>query len=87
MVLFTLASVVSALRYGLYPEIFAVMIHDPVNSLFLGTIPMGFATIIEMVLFACVPHWGPWAVTFVWVLWMVDVVAAVAVTIFLSYTL
>lgn len=86
-ILFTLAFLTSLARYTLYPEIWSVMIRDPTNSLFLGTIPMGFATLIEMWVFVCVPLWGPWAKTFAWALWMVDTVFAVAVTISLSFLL
>ena len=56
---------VSLLRYVLYPEIWVVMIQHPTQSLFLGTFPMGLATIINMVVFVCVPAWGPGTVTLV----------------------
>jgi hypothetical protein len=79
--------ITSILRYTLYPEIWSVMIQDPTNSLFLATIPMGFATIIEMWVFACVPLWGEWTKTVAWALWMVDVVAAASVTLSLSFIL
>lgn len=85
--IFTLALITSVLRYTLYPEIWKVMIQDPTNSLFLATVPMGFATLIEMWIFVCVPHWGQWAVTVAWVLWMIDVVAAASVTLSLSFIL
>ncbi|OQE15300.1 hypothetical protein PENSTE_c029G05808 [Penicillium steckii] len=85
--IFTLALMTSVLRYTLYPEIWKVMIQDPTNSLFLATVPMGFATLIEMWIFVCVPHWGQWAVTVAWVLWMIDVVAAASVTLSLSFIL
>lgn len=85
--LFSLALLTSILRYTLYPEIWSVMIRDPVNSLFLATIPMGFATLIEMWMFVCVPAWGPWAVEVAWGMWMVDAVGAVGVTCFLSFSL
>ncbi|KAK7705942.1 Plasma membrane sulfite pump involved in sulfite metabolism [Botryosphaeria dothidea] len=49
-ILFTLAFLTSVVRYTLYPEIWGVMIRDPINSLFLGTIPMGFATLIEIMM-------------------------------------
>lgn len=39
-VLFACAFFISALRFTLYPEIWAVMIVDSTNSLFLGKIPM-----------------------------------------------
>lgn len=56
---------ISLLRYILYPEIWVVMIQHPTQSLFLGTFPMGLATIINMVVFVCVPAWGPGTVTLV----------------------
>jgi len=87
LIIFTLASIISIIRYTAYPEIWTVMIHDPTNSLFLGTIPMGFATIIEGLIFLCCPHWGPWATTLAWILWMIDSIAAIAVTISLSFIL
>lgn len=45
--LFSSAFLVSILRYTIWPEIWTVMIEDSNNSLFLGTIPMGFATIVR----------------------------------------
>ncbi|KAJ5732264.1 hypothetical protein N7493_003745 [Penicillium malachiteum] len=85
--LFSLAFVTSFLRYTLYPEIWKVMIQDPTNSLFLATIPMGFATLIEMWVFICVPYWGSWAISMAWALWIVDVIAAASVTLSLSFIL
>lgn len=77
----------SVLRYVLFPEIWSVMIQDPVNSLFLATCPMGFATLIEMWVFICVPIWGDWAATLAWALWIVDAIAAASVTVSLSFIL
>ncbi|KAK3074740.1 Plasma membrane sulfite pump involved in sulfite metabolism [Teratosphaeriaceae sp. CCFEE 6253] len=85
--LFSLAFLASLLRYTLWPRIWTVMIEDATNSLFLGTVPMGFATIIEMWIFVCVPAWGPWAAQVAWVLWMLDAVVAVAVTVSLGVLL
>ncbi|KAJ5119213.1 hypothetical protein N7526_010850 [Penicillium atrosanguineum] len=87
VVVFALAFVTSILRYTLYPEIWRVMIRDPTNSLFLATVPMGLATLIEMWVVICVPRWGEWATSFVWALWIVDVVAAASVTLSLSFIL
>lgn len=86
-VLFALAFGVSVLRYTLWPEIWGVMIQDPTNSLFLGTIPMGFATLVTSWVFLCCPYWGEWATTFAWVCWMIDSVVAVAVTVSLPFLL
>jgi len=87
LILFTLASIISTLRYTLYPEIWTVMIHDPNNSLFLATAPMGFATLIQSFIVLCCPYWGPWATTLAWILWMIDSVASFAVTVSLSFIL
>jgi tellurite resistance protein TehA-like permease len=79
-ILFSLAFIISFLRYTLYPELWGVMIKDATNSLFLGTMPIGFATLVEAWILLCVPYWGPWATTFAWVMWIVDCVVAAAVT-------
>jgi tellurite resistance protein TehA-like permease len=85
--LFAAAFTISVLRYTLYPEIWAVMIADSTNSLFLGTAPMGFATLISCWVFLCVPYWGEWAGTLAWVCWIGDCVVAVAVTVSLPFLL
>jgi tellurite resistance protein TehA-like permease len=87
IILFVLASIVSILRYTLYPEIWGVMIRDPVNSLFLSTIPMGFATLINMWILICVPAWGDWAKTATLVFWIIDTVASVTTTLALPMML
>ncbi|KIV96043.1 hypothetical protein PV10_03625 [Exophiala mesophila] len=86
-VLFSLAFLASFLRYTLYPEIWYVMIADGTNSLFLATIPMGFATLINAWIFLCCPYWGYWSVTFAWVCWMIDAIVAAAVTVSLPFLL
>ncbi|KAF2264688.1 sulfite transporter Ssu2 [Lojkania enalia] len=86
-ILFFSALSISVLRYTLYPEIWGVMIADSTNSLFLGTIPMGFATLVEAWIFLCIPYWGPWAITLAWICWMIDCVVALAVTISMTVLL
>lgn len=86
-VLFSCAFLASVLRYTLYPEIWSVMIADPTNSLFLGTIPMGFATLVQSWIWLCCPYWGYWSVKFAWVMWMIDAVVAAAVTVSLPFLL
>lgn len=78
VLLFALFLLLSTLRYFLYPEIFPVMTLHPAQSLFLGTLPMGLATIINMFCFVCVPAWGSWASYFAWGLWIVDSIISVA---------
>lgn len=86
-ILFTISFSISVARYTFYPEIWKVMIRDPTNSLFLGTIPMGFATMIEAWVIICCPYWGNWSVTFIWVLWMIDAIVSILVTTSLSFLL
>jgi tellurite resistance protein TehA-like permease len=86
-VLFSFALTISIVRYTLYPEIWGVMIRDPTNSWFLGTIPMGFATLVNMWIYVCVPVWGPWAATVAWVGWMIDAILAAGVTLSMSVLL
>ena len=86
-ILFSAALATSILRYAIWPEIWSVMIADPTNSLFLATMPIGFATLVEMWISICVPAWGEWAAYVAWALWMLDVVLAVGVTISLGILL
>jgi tellurite resistance protein TehA-like permease len=85
--IFLASFVASALRYAIWPEIWAVMIQDPNNSLFLGTFPMGLATLIQLWTAICVPVWGEWALTFAWVWWMIDTIIAVATAVSLPILL
>ena len=85
--LFCAAFTISLLRYTIWPEIWSVMLQDATNSLFLGTAPMAFATLVEMWIFVCVPAWGSWAAYVGWALWMIDSVAAIAVTVSLGVLL
>lgn len=63
--LFVTFLLLSILRYSIWPEIWMKMIRHPVQSLFIGTFPMGLATIINMTVFVCVPAWGGWVTTLV----------------------
>jgi len=56
--LFILFTFISIVRYTVYPEIWLAMIRHPAQSLFVGTFPMGLATITNMIVFVCVPAWG-----------------------------
>jgi tellurite resistance protein TehA-like permease len=65
VILFCTFFTLSFLRYTLYPEIWGAMIRHPGQSLFLGTFPMGLATIINMLVLVCVPVMGHRAVQLV----------------------
>ncbi|PWN46567.1 hypothetical protein IE53DRAFT_391258 [Violaceomyces palustris] len=71
----------SIARYTIWPQMFKIMLFHPTQSLFLGTFPMGLATIINMIVFSLVPAWGPAWSTFAWVLWWIDVLLALVIAI------
>jgi C4-dicarboxylate transporter/malic acid transport protein len=85
ILLFTTFLAISILRYLIFPGLFMAMLRHPVQSLFLGTFPMGLATIVNMVVFVCVPAWGQWATTLAWTLWWIDVVIAVTICFSLPF--
>ncbi|GAD95149.1 sulfite efflux pump SSU1 [Paecilomyces variotii No. 5] len=87
VLLFVAGFIISFLRYVLYPEIFKAMIMHPVQSMFIGTFPMGFATIINMFCAVCVPAWGAWTRNFAWALWIFDAIVSVIIALSLPFML
>lgn len=85
--LFGIGIAITFLRYTLYPKAWGVMIHDPYQSMFIGCFPIGFATIIEMIVLVCVPAWGHWARIVAWGLWMADAVMAAMAAMCLPFLL
>jgi tellurite resistance protein TehA-like permease len=85
--LFTVFTIMSIIRYTLWPEIWGVMIRHPSQSLFLGTFPMGLATLINMFVFVCVPVWGPGAVQFAWAMFWVDAAIAISIAVYLPFVM
>jgi tellurite resistance protein TehA-like permease len=85
--LFVIFTCISVIRYTMYPEIWGAMIRHPTQSLFLGTFPMGFATIVNMVVFVCVPSWGPWTTTLAGTMWWIDVVVSTAICFYMPFVM
>ncbi|OMJ13975.1 Sulfite efflux pump SSU1 [Smittium culicis] len=71
--LFTICTVISVLRYTIYPYTFSKMINHPGQSMFIGTIPMGFATIVNSIVFMFPKEENPWAPNLAFILFFVDV--------------
>ena len=65
ILLFSVVLCVSLLRYAIWPNLFMQMAKDPVQSLYVGLFPMGLSTMINMIVFVCVPVWGHRAITLV----------------------
>ncbi|KAL1954893.1 hypothetical protein VTO42DRAFT_482 [Malbranchea cinnamomea] len=85
--LFTLFLTVSIVRYTLWPEKFLQTLTHPAHSMLWGTFPMGFATIVNLVVFICVPAWGSWAATMAWVMWWIDTVVSIATCLYIPFLL
>ncbi len=85
ILLFSVIFAISILRYTLYPATWSLLLQHPVQSLFLGTAPMGFATIISTFVGICVPVWGGSTPNIAWALWWLDVVASVACCLWLPF--
>ncbi|KAF7189677.1 Sulfite efflux pump SSU1 [Pseudocercospora fuligena] len=87
VLLFVIFLSTSILRYVLYPKIWSAMIRHPAQSLFLGTLPMGLATIINMVVFVCVPKFGGDFWKLAWPLWWIDAAISLACCLYLPFIL
>ena len=101
--LFILFTFISIVRYTVYPEIWFAMIRHPAQSLFIGTFLMGLATIINMIVFVCVPAWGYRFVQLVcltspqnhmypnikqaWGLWWIDVIISLACCFYMPFVM
>ncbi|KAF2681532.1 hypothetical protein K458DRAFT_444720 [Lentithecium fluviatile CBS 122367] len=72
-VLFLLILSVFLIRYISCPAPWHSMLHHPAQSLFLGTLPKGFATPISIFAAVHVTRWGGASVPLVWTMWWIDV--------------
>ncbi|KAH7167539.1 voltage-dependent anion channel [Fusarium sp. MPI-SDFR-AT-0072] len=84
IVLFMAFLGISIARYALYPEIWSAMVAHAGQSLFLGCMPMAFATIINMMVF-CLQPWGEWVIYLAWAFWWVDVWLSIATCITMPF--
>jgi tellurite resistance protein TehA-like permease len=87
LVLFLLFTVLTILRYALYPELIPKVLRHPHQSLFLATFPVGLATLINMVVLVCAPEWGHGWATFAWVLWWIDSLLALTTCFHLTFVM
>lgn len=85
VLLFSLFTGLYAARWLLfYQEAREIFAHATV-SMFLGTIPMGLATLINGLLLFGLPHWGKAVVTLALGLWWLDAAMALACGVLIPY--
>ena len=85
IVLFSLFSLMYASRWILFfDEAKQIFGHSTV-SMFIGTIPMGLATIINGLLLYGLPRWGSSVIAVAEVLWWIDVAMALACGVLIPY--
>ncbi|WP_454253870.1 SLAC1 family transporter [Pseudomonas sp. Marseille-Q7302] len=85
VLLFSLFTGLYAARWLLfYQEAREIFAHATV-SMFLGTIPMGLATLINGLLLFGLPHWGESVVTLALGLWWLDAAMALACGVLIPY--
>jgi hypothetical protein len=85
VLLFVVFSLVTIVRFIIFPEAWGLLINHPVQSLYLGCIPMGFASIVSMFGYICVPVWGEWAMMMLWVMWWIEAVSALCICVYLPF--
>lgn len=72
-------------RILLFRDTLRPMLLHPVQSMFLGAIPMGLATLINGLVLFGVPHWGEGALVLAHGLWWLDVALALGVALLVPY--
>jgi tellurite resistance protein TehA-like permease len=80
LILFTLFSAMSLARYIVFPGIWSIMIHHPIQSLYLGTFPMGATTLINVAVSVIYEEYGFGGTGFLyamWSLWWLDVAISI----------
>ncbi len=83
--LFSMFAVLYILRWIMYPKEAQEIFQHPSMSLFLGTIPMGLATVLNGLLKFGLPIYGDIAIQVAHVLWYVDVVLAIGIGILVPF--
>ena len=83
--LFLLFSVLYAARWVLFWDEARRIFSHSIVSMFIGTIPMGLATIINGFLYFGVPRWGEDMVVVAHVLWWIDVALSISCGVLIPY--
>ena len=83
--LFALFTVLYSARWIMFWHEAKQIFSHNVVSMFIGTIPMGLATIINGFLFFGIPHWGDGMIAIAQVLWWLDVAMSLGCGVLIPY--
>ncbi len=83
--LFGLFALLFAARLSLFRDTVRPMLQHPVQSMFLGAIPMGLAVLLNGLVLFGVPRWGAPAVGLAHALWWADAALALGVALLVPY--
>lgn len=78
IILFTLIASLHAAQWIMFPDEARRKFDNPAMPMFLGTVPMGLATIVNGFILYGVPLWGDVAIHIAQALWWIDVAMALA---------
>lgn len=82
VVLFVIITAFAVARYTMYRGLWSSMIYHPIQSLYLGCFPMGFATIIITsigIVYNYFGFGGTGLLYTIWSLWWVDIAASLII--------
>lgn len=82
---FALFSLLFLLRLALFSETLWPMLLHPVQSMFLGAIPMGLAVLIKGLLLFAAPRWGEGVYALAHALWWLDAALALLAALLVPY--
>ncbi|KIW72444.1 hypothetical protein, variant 1 [Phialophora macrospora] len=78
---------VSVVQFVMFPQVWITLPERPNQAFFLSAIPMSLGTIVNMMVFVCVPAWGEWVIYLAWGLWMADAALCLICALFLPFLL
>ncbi|OCF39973.1 hypothetical protein I317_06227 [Kwoniella heveanensis CBS 569] len=81
IIIFIALLIGNIVRYTRWKGVWSATIAHHVSGMYWGCLPMGLATIVNMVAFVCVPAWGRKFAYLALGLWWIDVILSIAVNI------
>ncbi|RDW62212.1 hypothetical protein BP6252_11645 [Coleophoma cylindrospora] len=83
--IFLVFTVILLLQYAIWPRKFKEMLYNPVHSLFIGALPMGLSTLINLSVYMIVPKAGKGFIMALWVIWWIDAAMSAASIVLVSF--